>query len=135
MTRDTVVECLRSDVSTIRRHTKFLAQTLRVMRELFGSCEPTEESVPFLATGISVTLTGFLPWSLGVRHSLNGFLDYEWGWADGLDIDWAKEVSKIAEAMVIDINTIENIGRGDWSRVAEACVDLFERMEEAEGIE
>ena len=127
------VDRLQYNCRRIREETKHLNQSLRVIRDKFKVVEDiNEECVPLIAQGEAMTLTRLYPWINQVRWELNGYYD-DYGWtSEYFFMDKAQELADLAESIVVDLNSIESIARGDWKKLVHDCYDLFSNLDKTE---
>lgn len=108
---------------------KFLRQSLDTIRSKYGiglDDDLPDEAIPLLAMGESFALTKFNRWSYEMRWELKGYYDEFAGWSpEYFATDEAKDLAFICEQMVIEINSIESICRGNWNDLYEMCGYLF----------
>ena len=121
----------------IRWENKFLRQSLDAinLRYKVGSGDDLpDEAVPFLANGESFTLTKFGRWAYEIRWELEGYYDKDAWTPEYYATDEARELASLCEEMVICINSIENVARGDWNNLFKSCWALFDDMDKVSTI-
>ena len=126
--RDAVSE-LYKFCKRIRWENKFLHQSLDAinLRYKVGSGDDLpDEAVPFLANGESNTLTRFGRWAYEIRWELEAYYDKDVWTPEYYATGEARELASLCEEMVICINSIENVARGDWNNLFKSCWTLFD---------
>lgn len=121
----------------MRWENKFLHQSLEAinLRYKVGSGDDLpDEAVPFLANGESFTLTKFGRWAYEIRWELEGYYDKDAWTPEYYATNEARELASLCEEMVICINSIENVARGDWNNLFKSCWILFDDMDKVSTI-
>ena len=116
---------------------KFLRQSLNAIYKKYGvgsGDNLPDDAIPLLANGESFTLTKFGRWAYEMRWELKGYYDENAWTSDYYCTDEARELASICEGMVICINDIEKISRGNWNDLFKSCWTFFDSMDKVEEI-
>lgn len=116
---------------------KFLRQSLDAIYNRYhvGSGDDLpDEAIPLLAMGESFALTKFSRWSYEMRWELKGYYDENAWTPEYYETEEAQVLASICEEMVIDINAIESISRGNWNELFKMCWKLFDNIDKVASI-
>ena len=127
----------KESVDRIRKGLKFLFKSVEAAQSKFGigfDDELPDEAVPFLAMGISVALHRWDEWIRETRWQLKSY-DYDHIWSiEFYSSEEFKELYDLAQSIIIRLNTIDAIARGNWKELYSEICHLIDDLDNVECI-